>query len=50
MCLARVAGWEPYSLRDLAHLYHADPAQLLTTAGEEPDHLDHDLSDLSALL
>ena len=28
-------------------LYHADPAQHLTTAGEELDHPDHDLSDLS---
>ena len=28
-------------------LYHADPAQSLTTAGEGLDDLDHDLSDLS---
>ena len=28
-------------------LYYADPAQPLTTAGEELDYLDHDLSDLS---
>ena len=28
-------------------LYHTDPAQPLTTAGEELDYLDHDLSDLS---
>ena len=28
-------------------LYNADPAQALTTAGEELDYLDHDLSDLS---
>ena len=28
-------------------LYYADPAQPLTTAGEELDDLDHDLSDLS---
>ena len=28
-------------------LYHADPAQPLTTAGVELDDLDHDLSDLS---
>ena len=27
-------------------LYHAGPAQTLTTAGEELDDLDHDLSDL----
>ena len=27
--------------------YYADPAQPLTTAGQEPDDLDHDLSDLS---
>ena len=30
-------------------LYHANPAQPLTTAGEELDDLDHDLSDLSDL-
>ena len=30
-------------------LYCADPAQPLTTAGEELDDLDHDLSDLSDL-
>ena len=28
-------------------LYYADPAQPLTTAGEELDYLDHDLSHLS---
>ena len=28
-------------------LYYADPAQPPTTASEEPDDLDHDLSDLS---
>ena len=28
-------------------LYYADPAQHLTTVGEELDYLDHDLSDLS---
>ena len=28
-------------------LYHADPAQHLITAGEDPDDLDRDLSDLS---
>ena len=28
-------------------LYHADPAQPLTTAGEEVGELDHDLFDLS---
>ena len=28
-------------------LYHTDPAQPLTTAGEAPDDLDNDLSDLS---
>ena len=27
-------------------LYYADPGQPLATAGEELDHLDHDLSDL----
>ena len=42
------AGWEPYSLHDLAHvpglgLYHANPAQPLPTAGEELVSLDHDL-------
>ena len=30
------------------YLYHTDPAQPLTTAGEELDYLDRDLSDLSA--
>ena len=31
-------------------VYYADPAQPLTTAGEELDHLDHDLDhDLSDL-
>ena len=29
-------------------LYYTDHAQSLTTAGEELDHLDHELSDLSA--
>ena len=29
------------------HMHYADPAQPLTTAGEELDYLDHDLSDLS---
>ena len=28
-------------------LYYADPAQSLTTAGQELDDLDNDLSDLS---
>ena len=28
------------------HMHYADPAQPLTTAGEELDYLDHDLSDL----
>ena len=28
-------------------MYYPDPAQPLTTAGEELDDLDHDLSDLS---
>ena len=27
-------------------LYYADPAQRITTAGEESDDLDHDLSEL----
>ena len=31
-------------------LYYADPAQPLTTAGEELDDLDRDLSDLSTLV
>ena len=30
-------------------LYHADPEQPRTTAGEQLDDLDHDLSDLSQL-
>ena len=30
-------------------LYHADLAQPLTTAGEDGDDLDHDLSDLSQM-
>ena len=30
-------------------LHYADPAQSLTTAGEELDDLDHDISDLSDL-
>ena len=30
-------------------LYYADPAQALTTAGEELDDIDHELSDLSYL-
>ena len=29
------------------HMSYADPARPLTTAGEELDYLDHDLSDLS---
>ena len=39
-----------YSLRELAHvaggldLYYADPAQPRTTAREELDYLDHDIS------
>ena len=54
--LAHVAGWDPYNLHDLltAHvswaesvLLSADPPQPLTTAGEELDDLDYDLSDLS---
>ena len=28
-------------------LYYTDPVQRITTAGEESDDLDHDLSDLS---
>ena len=53
--LAHVAGWEPYKICMIWHmfpgldLYNADPAQPLTTAGEELDYLDHDLSDLSVL-
>ena len=30
-------------------MYYVDPARPLTTAGEQPDDLDHDLSDLSNL-
>ena len=43
--LAHVAGWDPHILNALAHswvgsvLLYADPAQPLTTAGEELDHL-----------
>ena len=50
--LAHVAGWEPYKICMIWHmfpgldLYNADPAQPLTTAGEEQDDLDHDLSAL----
>ena len=44
--LAHVAGWEPYNMHNLGHTYflgwfctihtdYADPAQPLTTAGEE---------------
>ena len=52
--LVHVAGWDQYNLHDLAlfprlDLYHADPAQPLTPAGEELEGLDHDLSDLSDL-
>ena len=32
------------------YLYHADPAQDLSAAGEELDDLDHDLSDLSNII
>ena len=31
-------------------LYYADPAQPLTTAGEEPDDLDHDLPYVKQLI
>ena len=42
--IGHVAWWDPYNLRDLARiprldLYYADPAQPLTTAGEELDDL-----------
>ena len=39
--LAQVAGWEPYSLHDLPHVFwagsvvHTDRTPPLTTAGEE---------------
>ena len=36
-----------YRMCSALDLYHADPAQPLTTAGEELDDLGHDLSDLS---
>ena len=49
--VAHGAGWGPYGLREaLWHtlrgldLYYADPAPPLTTAGEELDSLDRDLS------
>ena len=46
--VAHVARWGPYNLRDLriahvpwvGYVYCTDPAQPLTTAGEEPDDLD----------
>ena len=49
-----VAGWEPYNLHDKPmspglDLYYADPAQPLTTAGEELDDSDRYLSDLSGV-
>ena len=52
--LAHVARWHPCSRHDPAHvygldLYYADPEQPLTTAGEDIDDLDRDLSDLSGL-
>ena len=54
--LVHVAEWETYDLHDFAHvswvgsvLQNADPAQPLTTAGDELDDLDHDLSDLCEL-
>ena len=57
--LAHAAGWEPYNLHDIlighaswvgsALRTYADPAQPLTTAGEELDDRGHDLSDLSDL-
>ena len=50
-------GWNRYNLRDLVHanvfpgldLCYTDPTQHITTAGEDLDYLDHDLSDLSDL-
>lgn len=51
--LAPVAGWDPCNLHHLAQVSWvgictmADPSQHLTTAGEDLDHPDHDLSDLS---
>ena len=48
-------GGTAHNLHDLTHLYrgldlyYAGAAQPLTTAGEELDGLDHDLSDLSVL-
>ena len=36
--------WSIYNMFPVLDLYYADPAQPLTTAGEELDYLDHDLS------
>ena len=54
--LAHVARWDPHNRHDLdlgtfsgLDLYCAGPAQPLTTADEEVDDLDRDLSDLSVL-
>ena len=49
----RITGPDKWRILRYGHvfpgldLYCADPAQPLTTAGEELDDLDHDLSDLS---
>ena len=53
--LAHVAGWDPYSLHDLAHVSwvgsvlhrYTYVAPSLTTAGEELDYIDQHLSHLS---
>ena len=51
--LAHVAGWDPLVIRMIWHifpgldLFHADPAQPLTTVGQELDDRDHDTPDLS---
>lgn len=50
--IAHVAGWEPYSLHNLAHVLQIPHKLLLcTTVGEQQDDLyvddlDHDLSEV----
>ena len=54
ICLMLPGGWDPYNLHDLAHVSLGwvcpkeipGTAEPLTTAGEELDDVDHDLSDL----
>ena len=55
--VAHVVGWDPYDLHDLLQhmlsgldLYYADPGQPLTTAGEELDHVDHDVSEVCTII